>query len=168
MQIRATVKWRQSLPLTRAAANHPRAHHPQSTGPRGCFSFSLTVGSHPLSPPSSRSSTSRAPDFHTPAAPATASPHQVERVEIRNPPAGSALSSNASAPGCTTRYIYIYIYASRFHWKIPLPLEEPHHAHRFTRDASRTPRRRSSSPSSSSSPGMPPGVPRYPWQLRRY
>jgi len=42
-----------------------------------------------------------------------------------------SLSSNASAPGRTTRYIY----APQFHWKILLPLEEPRHVHRFTRDA---------------------------------
>lgn len=100
MQIRATVKWRQSLPLTRAAANHPSRPHPstfhlpfslsQSTGPRRVFQF-LTHRWHSL-PPSSRSSAARAPDFHTPAAAATATapPHQVERVEVRTLPLGSA------------------------------------------------------------------------------
>lgn len=98
MQIRATVKWRQSLPLTRAAANHPPRPHPssrrslspsplpsQSTGPRRVFQF-LTHRRH-SPPPSSRSSAARAPDFHTPAAAATATapPHQVERVEVRTP-----------------------------------------------------------------------------------
>lgn len=137
MQIRATVKWRQSLPLTRAAANHPPRPHPssrrslspspipsQSTGPRRVFQF-LTHRRH-SPPPSSRSSAARAPDFHTPAAAATATapPHQVERVEVRTLPPWFSLP-NASAPGRTTRYIY----ALRFHWKILVPLEEPH-AHR--------------------------------------
>lgn len=54
------------------------------------FQF-LTHRRHSPSP-SSRSSAARAPDFHTPAAAATAtaSPHQVERVEVRTLPPGSA------------------------------------------------------------------------------
>lgn len=46
-----------------------------------------------------------------------------------HPPARFSLS-NASAPGRTTRYIY----ALRFHWKILVPLEEPHvHGATYTR-----------------------------------
>jgi len=100
MQIRATVKWRQSLPLTRAAANHPPAFSsclfplPARLSlavhwTRRVFQF-LTHRRH-SPPPSSRSSAARAPDFHTPAAAtATAPPHQVERVEVRTLPSGSA------------------------------------------------------------------------------
>lgn len=133
MQIRATVKWRQSLPLTRAASNHPsrslilplsaRSPSPSRSplDPGGCFSFSLTAGTpcHPLisllrSSRSWFSHPGRGGDGDGTATPS-------RKGGSTHPPARFGMS-NASAPGRTTRYIY----ALRFHWKILVPLEEPH------------------------------------------
>lgn len=155
MQIRATVKWRQSLPLTRAAANHPLVliipppHLPPSPlDPRGCFSFSLTAGT-----PSSLAPPQLALLIFTPR------PRRRQRRRHRHTksrgwkyaPSRQFDTSNASAPGRTTRYIY----APRFHWKILVPLEEPH-GRRPTYEATHP--HRPPSPSSSS-PGMPPASP---------
>lgn len=74
--------------------------------------------------PSSLSSPARAPDFHTPGR-GDGTPHQVERVEARAPFLGQ---SNASAPGRTTRYTYIYT-CRDFIGRSPIRvLEEPHEA----------------------------------------
>lgn len=76
--------------------------HPSSFRPPLSLSLAVhwtpegvSVSHSPLALPatrSSRSSAARAPDFHTPAAAATATapPHQVERVEARTLPLGSA------------------------------------------------------------------------------
>lgn len=154
MQIRATVKWRQSLPLTRAAANHPpRPHPPLFPHPSPAVHWTPEGVSVSHSPPalpvtlisllrSSRSWFSHpgrggdGDDIATPS----------REGGSTHPPARFSLS-NASALGRTTRYIY----ALRFHWKILVPLEEPPAHRSHTRGHLST--HRLSLPSSSS-PGV--------------
>lgn len=122
----------------------PASHSPLD--PRGCFSFSLTAGTpcHPhLAPPQ--------------LAFLIFTPRPRRRRRHRHPksrgwkyaPFRRLGSSNASAPGRTTRYIY----ALRFHWKILVPLEEPHAQRTHTRSYPPTHTRPCSS---SSSPRVPP------------
>lgn len=118
MQIRATVKWRQSLPLTRPSTPSPSLFLVSSSPARwthGVFQL-LTLFQPPLPPPPPSLSPlftlplsaatpppppRLAPDFHTPA---TALPAQVEGGNTHPP----ACFRVASAPACTTRRIYMH------------------------------------------------------------
>lgn len=123
MQIRATVKWRQSLPLTQKPPSSPplltpfTSFPPLITGP-GCFSFSYQ---NKLSTPPF------ATDFHTPKLGSEAFPlHKLGRVAVN---------------AMRLRYS---VYIRHFHWKIqdttlrynlsiPHPLEFQFHCGRMGR-----------------------------------
>lgn len=130
MQIRATVKWRQSLPLTRAAANHPRVPAPPTVHwtPEG-VSASRSLPGHP--PSLLRSSRSW---FSHPG-------RGGDGIVTPSREGGNTQPSRRFGSlvyrVCAESYppVYIHIYAPRFHWKILVPLEEPRHAHSFTPDA---------------------------------
>lgn len=132
MQIRATVKWRQSLPLTRAAANHPPASSfplplPRARRPVYCWTPEGVSASHSppaLSlPPSSLASLALL--IFTPR------PLRRRRRHRHTKSRGWKYAPSRQFGVRLTRLRRvvppdIYICASRFHWKILVPLEVPH------------------------------------------